>query len=77
MSKYWSTIAHNILPYVPGEQPTGQNLIKINQNENPYPPSSKVLEAIHNEEASTLRLYPDPLCLELRKVIAQQNGLSI
>lgn len=77
MSKYWSTIAHNSLPYVPGEQPTGQNLIKINQNENPYPPSAKVLEVIRKVEAGKLRLYPDPLCLELRKVIAQQHGLSI
>lgn len=77
MSKYWSTITQSIVPYVPGEQPKGKKFIKINTNENPYPPSPRVLEAIHKVEAGTLRLYPDPLCHELRKAIAQQYGLSI
>lgn len=49
---------------MPGEQPKIQNLLKLNTNENPYPPSPKVVEAVQevlHEQADVLRLYPDPM----------------
>jgi histidinol-phosphate aminotransferase len=70
MSKYWSEITKNIEPYVCGEQPKDKKYIKLNTNENPYPPSPKVLEAINNAANGDLRLYPDPNCDNLREVIA-------
>jgi len=60
MSKFWSKIVHGLTPYVPGEQPKINNLVKLNTNENPYGPSPKVLAALQAENAETLRLYPDP-----------------
>src|SRR5436190_1123515 len=50
-----------VAPYVPGEQPApGRRVIKLNTNENPYPPSRRVLEAVARAVGSELRLYPDP-----------------
>ena len=46
MKEYWSTRIRDMVPYTPGEQPKGRTFIKLNTNENPYPPSPKVLEAI-------------------------------
>jgi histidinol-phosphate aminotransferase len=77
MSKFWSKIVHQLTPYVPGEQPKINNLVKLNTNENPYGPSSKVLEALQKEAADTLRLYPDPNSDALKKAIAEYHGLSI
>lgn len=76
MSKYWSEITKNIEPYVCGEQPKDKKYIKLNTNENPYPPSPKVLEAIKNAANGDLRLYPDPNCDNLRDVIAQYYNLN-
>ena len=70
MSKYWSNLVKNIKPYVPGEQPKDQKYIKLNTNENPYPPSANALEAIKNAANETLRLYPDPAGDVLRETIA-------
>lgn len=53
--------------YTPGEQPKQPDLIKLNTNENPYPPSPRVLSAVRRELSSSLRLYPDPAAVELRK----------
>jgi histidinol-phosphate aminotransferase len=64
------------VPYVPGEQPKDKKYIKLNTNENPYPPSPKVLDAISNTANGDLRLYPDPECSALRKAIAQYYGLT-
>ena len=47
-------------PYVPGEQPNLPDMVKLNTNENPYPPSPKVAEALQKFELDSLRLYPDP-----------------
>ena len=77
MSKFWSKIVHQLTPYVPGEQPKINNLIKLNTNENPYGPSPKVLQALQKEAADTLRLYPDPNSDALKKAIAEYHGLSI
>jgi len=74
MSKYWNNRTRNITPYVPGEQPKDRKFIKLNTNENPYPPSPKVIEAIKNTANSDLRLYPDPTCTALRETIAARFG---
>jgi histidinol-phosphate aminotransferase len=70
MSRYWSNAIKNIKPYTPGEQPKDQKYIKLNTNENPYPPSSRAIQAIKDAANETLRLYPDPICEELRDTIA-------
>ena len=49
MSRFWSPVVHDLTPYVPGEQPKLANLVKLNPNENPYPPSPQVLAAIQAE----------------------------
>ncbi len=60
MSKFWSPLTASLVPYVPGEQPKDKTYIKLNTNENPYPPSPKVTEAITGAANADLRLYPDP-----------------
>jgi histidinol-phosphate aminotransferase len=65
--------------YVPGEQPRSSGVvdwIKLNTNENPYPPSPRVLEAIRATAADSLRLYPDPTCAALREKIGQRYGVD-
>jgi histidinol-phosphate aminotransferase len=76
MSQYWSTLTASLVPYVPGEQPKDQSYIKLNTNENPYPPSPAVIAAIHAAAGDDLRLYPEPTSEKLRKTIAQYYGLS-
>ena len=76
MKEFWSRRIVDAVPYVPGEQPKGQTFVKLNTNECPYPPSPKALEAITQAANETLRLYPDPECLELRRAIARREGLS-
>jgi histidinol-phosphate aminotransferase len=75
MSRYWSATVKNIKPYIPGEQPKDRRYIKLNTNENPYPPSPNVIEAIKLAANDTLRLYPDPSCEELRVTIARYCNL--
>lgn len=60
--------------YAPGEQPKVLNLTKLNTNENPYPPSPRVFSILREFDATTLRLYPEPLADSLRDVIAELNG---
>ena len=76
MSKYWSDVVHKLTPYVPGEQPKLNDLVKLNTNENPYGPSPKVIEALKLEAADSLRLYPDPNSEKLKGAIAQNFGLA-
>lgn len=76
MSIYWSDLANNIEPYLYGEQPQNKEYIKLNTNENPYPPSKKVINSINNIDKSKLRLYPDPTCKELRKSIASYYNVN-
>ena len=79
MSRYWSRVVNDLTPYVPGEQPKLANLIKLNTNENPYPPSPRVLAAIQAElgdDAARLRLYPDPNADLLKAAIARRHGLT-
>lgn len=61
--------------YTPGEQPKFANIIKLNTNENPYPPSPKVLEALSKLDADAIRRYPDPVSIELRRACAVRYGL--
>ncbi|HEX4895353.1 MAG TPA: histidinol-phosphate transaminase [Solimonas sp.] len=75
MSRYWSARVHGLTPYVPGEQPRIEGLIKLNTNENPYPPSPKVLAAIAAASDERLRLYPDPNAAALKGALAAQFGL--
>jgi histidinol-phosphate aminotransferase len=70
MSRFWSSLTHALMPYVPGEQPRMAELVKLNTNESPIGPSPRVLEAIRAEAADTLRLYPDPQATALRTALA-------
>jgi histidinol-phosphate aminotransferase len=63
--------------YVPGEQPHDAEIIKLNTNENPYLPSPEVYDILREINVATLARYPDPQCIELRKVIAQLHGCEI
>ena len=62
--------------YTPGLQPKGPGWVKLNTNENPYPPSPHVAEAIQRELGASLRLYPDPLSSAVRRAFAQLHGLQ-
>lgn len=70
MSKFWSAFVHDLVPYVPGEQPKIANLVKLNTNENPYGPSPKAVEAMRAALNDDLRLYPDPNADTLKAAIA-------
>lgn len=76
MSKFWSDVVHKLTPYVPGEQPKLDNLVKLNTNENPYGPSPKVITALKLEAADSLRLYPDPNSDALKATIAEAHYLQ-
>ena len=76
MNKYWSAMVKRTEPYVPGEQLNDPGIIKLNTNENPYPPSPKVKEAILEELDGQLRLYPSPTADGLRLGIAKTYGVS-
>ncbi|MDQ1278143.1 MAG: histidinol-phosphate aminotransferase [Thermodesulfobacteriota bacterium] len=76
MNELWSDYLRNLEPYQPGEQPTIEQLIKLNTNENPYPPSPAVLSALQGAANAELRLYPDPEGRKLKQIIAERHGLS-
>lgn len=77
MSQYWSPIVHNLHPYVPGEQPQDRSYIKLNTNENPYPPAPEVQQVLRDYDFERLKLYPDPQSLKLREALAEYHGVSI
>ncbi len=72
----WEANIRRVVPYTPGEQPAQTDMIKLNTNENPYPPAPGVREALASIAADGLRRYPDPACRELVQAIAQFYGLS-
>ncbi len=76
MKTFWSDSIRGLTPYTPGEQPAIAQLIKLNTNENPYPPSPAVLAALQAATNADLRLYPDPEGRQLKQVIAEQHGLA-
>ncbi len=76
MSQFFTPTLAHLTPYTPGEQPQDMQYIKLNTNENPYPPSPKAVEAVTKAECEQLRLYSDPACAELIAAIAQNYGLE-
>ncbi len=71
MNKQWKKNFRNIEPYVPGEQSTEKDIVKINANENPYPPSPKAVNVLKTFDADRLRFYPQADSSELKKAIAE------
>lgn len=74
--KNWELYVRKVVPYVPGEQPQESNLIKLNTNENPYPPAPGVIRALEQFDMDRLRLYPEPDCKVLVNAIAEYYGLN-
>ena len=72
----WEKNVRKVTPYTPGEQPKVDDVIKLNTNECPYPPSSKVVEALENMNKDKLRLYPDPDATELVDAIAEYYNVN-
>jgi len=76
MSQFWSPVVRGLTPYVPGEQPKLDNLVKLNTNEHPWGPSPKALQAIRAATQDSLRLYPDPNCDALKAALARHHGVT-
>ena len=75
-ASFFSPVVGRLVPYVPGEQPKVERLVKLNTNENPYPPSPRVIAAIQAAAQQGLQLYPDPESTALRQSIAAHHGLA-
>lgn len=76
MSAFWSKLVHTLQPYVPGEQPQGQQYIKLNTNESPYPPAPAAARCLAEFDAGDLRLYPDPQSGALVDALAAYHDLE-
>ena len=76
-SSFFSPVVGRLVPYVPGEQPKIDSLVKLNTNENPYPPSPRVIAAIQAAAQQGLQLYPDPDAMALKQAIATHHGLAV
>jgi histidinol-phosphate aminotransferase len=76
MNKFWSDNLDTLTPYEAGEQPQDKSYIKLNTNENPYPPSDAVLNAIKLTTSDQLRLYPDPNAIKLKQAIAKFYSIN-
>jgi histidinol-phosphate aminotransferase len=76
MSQFWSEVVRQLEPYVPGEQPQIDGLIKLNTNESPYPPSPRVYQVVNNEAIARLRLYPDPNSRKLKDTLANYHQVK-
>lgn len=74
--KNWENHVRKVVPYVAGEQPKEQDVIKLNTNENPYPPAPGVGKVIQNFDCEVLRKYPDPDVSALTSALAKQYGLD-
>lgn len=72
----WEENVRRVVPYVPGEQPKDTNVIKLNTNENPYPPASGVEKLKQEFSCDRLRLYPDPEATVLVDAIAKRYGVK-
>lgn len=77
MSKFWSARTHELDPYTPGEQPQDQQYIKLNTNENPYPPSPLAIAAMKGASGESMRLYSDPNANLLKQSIADFYDVDI
>jgi len=76
MSRFWSDVVHTLTPYVPGEQPKLDRLVKLNTNESPYGPSPRAIEAVRDAASEDLRRYPDPNADALKQCLATYHGLE-
>ena len=74
--RQWEAAVRRVTPYTPGEQPRQENVVKLNTNENPYPPAPGVEEALRELDAERMRLYPDPAASALVKALAEYHGLQ-
>ena len=74
--KAWEANVRKVVPYVPGEQPKDKDVIKLNTNENPYPPSPMVKEAIQKLDVEQFRKYPDPAITDLVSELALAYGVE-
>lgn len=72
----WEANIRRVVPYVPGDQPKGDKLIKLNTNENPYPPAPGVKRILAEMDTDRLRKYPDPAVTSLTEVLAECYGLQ-
>ena len=72
----WRNNVRKVIPYVPGEQPNKPGMIKLNTNENPYPPAPGVQKVLDTFQADSLRLYPDPAVTELTECLADYYGVN-
>lgn len=72
----WESYVRKVVPYVPGEQPNEEKMIKLNTNENPYPPAPGVAKLLAGFDVDKLRLYPEPTCKVLVDAIAEYYGLD-
>lgn len=72
----WEQYVRKVTPYVPGEQPGGQNIIKLNTNECPYPPAPGVQERLRTMDASAFRLYPAPDAGPLEKALCERYEVT-
>lgn len=77
MENLWKENLRKITPYVPGEQSKNKNIIKLNANENPYPPSSKAMEVLKNYNSDRLRFYPNANSTELKEALAEYYNVGI
>ncbi len=75
MSRFFSKKYKNLVPYTPGEQPKINNLIKLNTNESPFPPSDKAIKGA-SDAAKNLQLYSDPTCSQLTAMMAEKLGVK-
>lgn len=71
MDNLWIKNLRKVKPYVPGEQSKDKDIVKLNANENPYPPSPEVIKVINNFDCNTLKLYPDANAAEFKSAIAE------
>ncbi len=76
MQPHWTDLVKRLNPYVPGEQRSGEGIVKLNTNENPYPPSPAVMQAIENVDGDAVRRYPDPESDQLRDSLARYHGVK-
>ena len=72
----WESNIRKVVPYTPGEQPKGDRLIKLNTNENPYPPAPGVAEALKHMDIDRFRKYPDPTASDLVHALAEYYGVG-
>lgn len=76
MSRFINQKIRNLEAYIPGEQPTDMQYVKLNTNESPFPPSRGVLEAINTDAVAQLKLYPDPCCKKLKERLAAHYSVE-